>query len=93
MLLTLTGFFETSYLIGLRAFGALDDVELDLIPLFEALVALALDGTVVNEDVGATISTKEAVAFCVVKPFNCALVLCHWSDSLSLLLQRWCAAK
>ena len=89
----LEGSFDSCDVVSLGAFGALDDVELDLIPLFEALVALALDGTVVNEDVGATISTKEAVAFCVVKPFNCALVLCHWSDSLSLLLQRWCAAK
>ena len=85
MLLSLC-LFETSYLIGLRAFGALDDVELDLIPLFEALVALALNRAVMNENVGSTIATQEAVAFSVVKPLYCALVLCHWSDFLSLLL-------
>ena len=45
--------FEASYLIGLGALGSLDDVELDFIAFFEALVAVALDGTVVDEDVGA----------------------------------------
>jgi hypothetical protein len=39
----LTNFFQTKDLIGLRTFAALDDIEFDLIALFQALVALALD--------------------------------------------------
>jgi hypothetical protein len=44
-------FFQACYLVSLGTLSALDDVELYLIAFFEALVALTLDGTVVNEDV------------------------------------------
>jgi len=85
MLLSLC-LFETSYLIGLWTLGALNDVELYFVTFLEALVSLALNRAVMNENVGSTIATQEAVAFSVVKPLYCALVLCHWSDFLSLLL-------
>ena len=80
----LIGFPETRDLIRLRSFGPLDDVELNLIALFEALVPLALDGTVVNEDVSPTVAAEEAVALCIVKPFYGALILCQCSDSLTV---------
>jgi len=76
----LNSFFEPVYLVGLRAFAALDDVELDLIALFEALIAIALNGTVVNEDIGSAVTAEEAVTLCVVEPLYCAFILCHLSQ-------------
>jgi hypothetical protein len=70
-------FFEAGYLIGLWAFGALNNVELDLIAFFKALIPLALDGAVMNEDIGAIIAAEESVPFCVVEPLHCSLVLCQ----------------
>ncbi len=81
-------FFEASDLIGLGAFGSLDDVELDLIAFFEALVALELDGAVVDEDIGAALAAEESVALCVVEPLHGALVLCQWTDSLTFVSER-----
>ena len=77
-----TNFFEPRYLIGLGALAALNDVKFHLIALFEALIALALDGAVVNEDVSPALAAEEAVSFCVVKPFDGAFILCQWSHSL-----------
>ena len=75
-------FLEARDLVSLGAFRPLDDVELNLIALFEALVAFALDGTVMNKYVRPALAAEEAVALRVVEPLNCALVLCQWSDSL-----------
>jgi hypothetical protein len=85
LLLSLRCFFEARYLISLRPLGTLNDIELYFVALFETFVALALDGTVVDEDIGPAISTQETVTFRVVKPFHCALILCHWSYSLSFV--------
>src|ERR1700733_13510903 len=74
-----------SYLVCLRSLGSLDDVEFDLIAFFEALVAFALYGCVVNEYVGALIATEETVPFCVVEPLHCSPVLCHVPNSLCSL--------
>src|ERR1700722_4915549 len=72
---SLTGFFsEPGYLIGLGTLGSLNDIELNLIAFFEALIPLALNGAVMNEDVGAVIATEEPMPFCVVEPLNCSLV-------------------
>ena len=70
-------FLEARDLVSLRALRPLDDVELNLIALFEALVALALDRTVMNEDIGPVIAAEESVPFCIVEPLNCSLVLCQ----------------
>jgi hypothetical protein len=78
------GFPEARDLIRLGSFGSLDDVELDLIALLQALVPLALDGAVMNEDVCPAVAAEEAVALCIVKPFYGALILCQWSDSLTV---------
>lgn len=74
---------QTGDLVGLRPLCSLNDIELNLIPFFKAFVALALDGTVVNEDVGSTVVAEEAVALCVVEPLYDAFVLCQLRDSLS----------
>ena len=78
----LIDFFKTRDLIGLRTLCPLDDVELDLIALFEALIALALDRAVMNEDVRPAVAAEEAVTLCVVEPLYGAFVLCQWSHSL-----------
>jgi hypothetical protein len=80
----LVNFLQSRDLVSLRALGSLDDVELDLIALFEALVPLALNGAVVNEDVRPAVTAEEAVSLCVVKPFYGAFILCQWSNSLAL---------
>ena len=77
-------FFETKDLISLGTLAALNDVEFDFVALFEALIALALNGTIVNEDVCPAFAAEEAVTFCVVEPFDGALVLCQRSHSLNL---------
>ena len=76
------GLFEARDLVGLRSFSPLDDVKLNLIALFEALVTLALDGAIVNEHVRPAITAEKTVALCVVEPLYGAFILCQWSDSL-----------
>ena len=76
----LDGFLEAADLIGLWALGAFNDVELYFVTLFEALVALALDGAVMNEDVCPAFPAEEAVAFCVIKPLYGAFILTHLNE-------------
>lgn len=73
------------YLISLWPFGALNNIEFNLIAFFEALIAFALYGCVMDEYVGALIATEETVPFCVVEPLHCSLVLCHVPNSLCSL--------
>jgi hypothetical protein len=77
-----TNFFETRDLIGLGALASLDDVEFHLIAFLETLIALALDGAVVNEDVSPALAAEEAITLCVVEPLYGAFVLCQWSTPL-----------
>src|SRR6266540_7323135 len=51
----------------LRTFG---DVELHLLVLFQALVPLALDRTVVHEHIGAVLLGDETVALLGVEPLH-----------------------
>ena len=78
-------FLNSEDLISLRAFGSLNDIELDLVAFLEALIAFALDGAVVHEDVGATLAAEESVSLCVVEPLYGAFILCQWSDSLAFV--------
>jgi hypothetical protein len=64
-------------LVGLRAFLPLNNVKLDIIAFFQALVAVDNNGAVMDEDIRAIIAADEAVAFCIVEPFNFAFVLGH----------------
>jgi len=75
-------FLEARDLVSLRALRPLDDVELNLIALFEALITLALDGTVMNKYVCPAVAAEEAVTLCIVEPLYGAFVLCQWSNSL-----------
>jgi hypothetical protein len=78
----LTYFFKTTNLISLRTLCSLDDVELDLIAFFQALVTFALNGAVMDEDIGPALAAEESVAFCIVEPLYGAFILCQWTDSL-----------
>lgn len=78
----LTNFFEARDLISLGALTPLDDVKFNLITLFEALIALALDRAVMDEHVRPAIAAEEAVALRVVEPLYGAFIMCHWSYSL-----------
>lgn len=80
-------FLEARDLVSLRAFRPLDDVELNLIALFEALVTLALNGTVMNKYVRPAVAAEEAVTLCVVEPLYGAFILCQLSK-LPLLCCR-----
>ena len=63
-------------LVGLRALGALGDLELDPLGLVERAVALDVDGGVVNEHVGAAaVLGDETEALLSVEPLHGAL--CH----------------
>ena len=64
------GGLHLDHFLGLRAFRPLRDLELDLLPLIEGLEAVALDGAVVNEDVGRAGLLDEAVALRVVEPLD-----------------------
>jgi hypothetical protein len=78
----LTYFFETRNLVSLGALCPLDDVELDLIAFFQALVTFALNGTVMDEDIGPALAAEKAVALCVIEPLYGTPILCQWTDSL-----------
>jgi hypothetical protein len=78
----LDNLFEAIDLIGLRTFAAFDDVELDLIALFEALVTFALNGAVVNEDICSIVTAEEAITFCIIEPLYGAFILTHVTNSL-----------
>src|SRR5881409_3321740 len=56
--------------LGLRALGGVSNLELNLLALFERLVAISLDGGVVDENVGAVLPRDESIALCVVEPFH-----------------------
>src|SRR4051794_21517147 len=69
---------ERANVLRLRALGALRDVELDLLVLVQGLVALALDGRVVHEDVVAAVLLRnEAEALLGVEPLDSALSHAH----------------
>src|ERR1700737_2733886 len=62
---------ELANVCGRQAFGALGDLELDLLPLGEAAEALGLDGGMVAEHVlAATVLGDEAKPLRVVEPLH-----------------------
>jgi hypothetical protein len=68
---------EAQNSICLRAFLPLNDIKLDVVAFFEALVSVELDCRVVDEDVRTVVTTDESVAFCIVEPFHLAFVRSH----------------
>jgi hypothetical protein len=63
--------------IRLRAFLALDDIELNLIAFFERFVPVQLNSRVVNEYIWPVFASDESVALGVVKPLHFPFVLSH----------------
>jgi hypothetical protein len=63
--------------VRLGAFLPLDDVEFDVIALFQSFVAIQLDCRVVNENIWPVITSDESVALGVVKPLHLAFELSH----------------
>ncbi len=73
----LCSFPRAHHLIGLRTFLTLDNVELHIVSLLQALVPVKLDGAVMHENIRAVVAPDEPVALCVVKPLHLALVMRH----------------
>src|SRR5690606_38247770 len=68
--------------VGLQALLALDHGKGHLLAFLEALEALHLDGTEVDEHVLAVLTADEAKALGVVEPFDGpGLALCHYCYS------------
>ena len=63
--------------VRLRAFLALDYVELDLVAFFERFVPIQLNRRVVDEYIRPVFTSDESVALGVVKPLHLSLVLSH----------------
>jgi hypothetical protein len=83
--------FETEDRIRLRAFLALDDVELHVVALFQSLIAIQLNCGIVNEDIRPVVAANESVPLGVVKPLDLTFELSH-RLLLSLgLAGIWCA--
>src|SRR5207253_2693667 len=76
--------------VGLGALRSLHHLELDALVLIEGLVAVGLDGRVVDEHVLATVLGDEAVALLVVEPLHDTL--CH-VRSLPVLPARTVRAR
>jgi len=68
---------EADYGVRLGALLALNDVELNLIALFQSLVPVELDGGIVNEYIRPVIASNESVALGVVKPLDLPFELSH----------------
>ena len=54
----------------LRPLGSLDDIKLDVLPLFESFEPVSLQSRVVNEDIFAALESNESKPFPVVKPLH-----------------------
>ena len=68
---------EANYSVRLRTFLALNDIELDVIALFERFVSVQLNCGVVNEYIRPVFASDESVALGVVEPLDLSLVLSH----------------
>lgn len=54
----------------LGTFLSLSNLELDGVSFLQALITFSRDRTVMHKDVGSIVTTDEAVAFGIVKPFH-----------------------
>jgi hypothetical protein len=73
------------YRIGLRTFLTIDDVEFNLVSLFQRLVSIYLNGGVMYENIRSVFTTDEAETFGVVEPLDRAFVLSHRISSFLFL--------
>jgi len=79
------------YVLGLIALGTLDHLKLHCLVFIQGAEALALDGAVMHEDIGAVIPADEAKTFGIIKPFYRTSFF-HY-EPLSLILQRYTRQK
>jgi len=68
---------EPDYRIRLRTFLTLNDIELDLIVLFQRFVSIQLNRRVVDEYIRPIVAADESVALSVVEPLDLPFVLSH----------------
>jgi hypothetical protein len=78
--------------LGLGAFGALDHLEFHFLVFAQGAKALAHDGAVMYEDIGAVVPGDEAITLGIVKPFYFAGFL-HGATSILVLLIMFPAQK
>jgi hypothetical protein len=71
------GVLVTDYCIRLGALLTLNDVELDVIALFQSFVPIQLNGRVVDEYIRSVVASDESITLGVVKPLNLPFVLSH----------------
>jgi hypothetical protein len=64
------GYLDSDNIFRLGAFLALGNGELNLLAFGQGLEATALNGTEVNEDVGAAFTSNETKAFCFVEELD-----------------------
>ena len=72
-----SGRLHHDHLIGLGTLRALDDIELNLVPLAKSFIAILEDGAVVNKQVWPVFPTNETISLGIVEPLDDALVLSH----------------
>jgi hypothetical protein len=53
---------------GLRSFLAFDDFKFHFVAFLQAAIAVACDGGIMNEDVGAVLAADESVTLGIVEP-------------------------
>ena len=73
---------DLAYIGRLRAFLSLDDLEFNLVALLQALISIARDGAVVDEDIRSTIAPQEAVPLRIIEPLHRAFYAVHFLLSL-----------
>ena len=59
----------------LRSFGALNDVELHVLALFQGLESIALQRGIMHEDIVSAIEPDKTEPLTIVEPFHCPLGL------------------
>ena len=77
---------HTEDCVRLRAFLSLDDVELDVVSLFEGFVSIQLNCRIVDEYIGPIIPSDKSIALGIVEPLDLSFVLGH---SLAFLAIAW----
>src|ERR1039458_5450659 len=78
--------FQPNHLVRLRSLGTLNDVEFHLVAFLQTFIAINLNGAVMHEDVCAAFTSEKAVAFRVIEPLDCSLIL---RQCRALLAVRW----
>ena len=71
------GVLEANHCIRLGTFLTLDDVEFDLIALFQRFVTVQLNRGVVNEYIRPVFTPDESVALGIIKPLYFPFILSH----------------